>query len=182
MTYTTVQSPSDLLAVLQLQKKNLPAFISTEEARQEGFVTVQHDLDLLTRMNTPYPHIIARDDGRIIAYALVMERKWKKEIPMLVPMFQQIDSTVYEGQSLVDASYFIMGQICIEKTYRGRGVFTGLYAEMQKRMAPYFDYIITEVSVQNPRSIRAHEKTGFKEIKRYIAPDKHEWIILLKQI
>jgi len=41
-----------------------------------------------------------------------------------------------------------------------------------------FDYIITEISTRNHRSIRAHEKVGFETIKEYESDGK-EWKIVL---
>jgi hypothetical protein len=66
-------SDDDLQQILNLQSQNLPKNISAEESKSEGFVTIQHILPLLKRMNEPYPHVVARnDEGSIIGYALTM--------------------------------------------------------------------------------------------------------------
>lgn len=178
--YNTSDTDSDLQQILDLQFENLPKNISSQEANSQGFVTVHHEFDLLKKMNQPYPHIVARDDEKIIGYTLVMLRSFEKEIPVLVPMFEQINNTHYNGKKLGEAKYFIMGQVCIHKNYSGQGVFKGLYEEMKKRMTPYFDYIITEVATRNTRSMRAHEKIGFENIHQYNAGE--EWAILLWSI
>ena len=41
----------ELEQILDLQQRNLPKNISQEEREKEGFVTVEHDLDLLRAMN-----------------------------------------------------------------------------------------------------------------------------------
>lgn len=177
--YTTANTQSDLEEILHLQKSNLEVSISSEELQREGFVTVHHNLELLSRMNQPFPHIIAKDKGEVIGYTLVMLRDLEKEIPVLIPMFQQINALIYNGKSLNDSEYFIMGQVCIEKDYRGKGVFKGLYQHMKEVMAGHFEYIITEVAIRNQRSIRAHHKVGFKSIHTYQSEIGEVWEILL---
>ena len=180
--YTIAETDSDLFGILKLQRQNLASAISREEALEQGFVTVEHDFALLKRMNEPYPHIIAKDVDIVVGYTLVMLREMRREIPVLFEMFDQIDSTVYQGRSLKDSNYVIMGQVCIAKGYRGMGIFQGLYEEMARRLKGVFDYIITEVSLKNKRSIRAHEKAGFETIKQYSSAAGEEWVIMLWKI
>ena len=175
--YNTATTDKELRQILRLQAQNLPANISPEEARSQGFVTVRHDFELLKKMNSPYPHIIAKDEDEIVGYALVMLRSFAHEIPVLVPMFEQLDTLVFENKKLAEARYFVMGQICIDKKYRGKGIFAGMYGEMKNRMSGDFDYIITEVAAANPRSLRAHEKVGFKTIHQYF--DGENWEVVL---
>lgn len=177
LDYNIAKTDQDLHQILHLQARNLPHNISDEEAKTQGFVTVHHDFDLLKRMNDPYPHIVARDGGQVVGYALVMLRSFQNDIPVLAPMFQKIDGTVYKGERLEDTKYFVMGQVCIDKNYRGKSVFAGLYREMQRQMRPHFDYIITEVDKQNTRSLRAHEKVGFEKIREYYS--RVDWVILI---
>lgn len=180
--YTVVATDADLYGILRLQRDNLPSEISRKEALEQGFVTIEHDFALLQRMNSPYPHIIARDGQNVVGYTLVMEREFREEIPVIAPMFDQIDGISFQGRPLKDANFFIMGQVCVAKAYRGQGVFQCLYQEMARRMSPHFDYIITEISRRNPRSVRAHQKVGFVTIREYTAVDGEEWLIVLWNI
>jgi predicted GNAT family N-acyltransferase len=177
--YTIAESDSDLYGILKLQRENLGVSISNEEALEEGFVTIEHDFALLKQMNSPYPHIIAKDGDTVVGYALVMQRELRDEIPVIAPMFDQIDGMTYQGLPLREANFIIMGQVCIAKAYRGQGVLQGLYQEMAKRMSQDFDYIITEISKRNPRSLKAHVKVGFETIREYQSKDGEEWVIVL---
>jgi predicted GNAT superfamily acetyltransferase len=94
-------------------------------------------------------------------------------------MFNQIDRMSFAGIPLRQSRYFVMGQICIAKDARGKGVFAGLYREMQVRMAGHFDYIITEVDSTNPRSVRAHEQVGFIVIEKYHDAGIDWYLVLL---
>ncbi|MFT4666803.1 MAG: ribosomal protein S18 acetylase RimI-like enzyme [Polaribacter sp.] len=179
--YTTAKTTADLNGILQLQNENHSTAVSKTEANEEGFVTVKHNLVLLEKLNSPHPHIVAKDGESIAGYALVMLENWRNEIPILIPMFEEIDKITYQEQSLKDARYFTMGQICIGKDYRGQGVFAGLYMEMSRLMKRHFDFIVTEVSKQNMRSLRAHEKVGFEVVREYEA-DGETWAIVLLRL
>ena len=132
ITYGISTTEEELKGILELQQNNLQRNISPEELKSQGFVTVEHDLDLLTRMNSPYGHIIAKEDDKVVGYTLVELPEWKYEIPVLIEMFDQIDSITYEGESLGESKYFTMGQVCVAKSHRGQGVFAGLYAEIKR--------------------------------------------------
>ena len=165
ITYTQAKTDDDLHQILKLQAANLPGNISIEEARSQGFVTVQHDFELLKLMNQPFPHIIAKDGEKVIGYTLVMLRSFADKIPVLFSMFEMINQTTFKGKSVNDSTYFTMGQVCIDKDYRGKGLFKNLYKAMKHHYIGDFQYLITEVSARNPRSLKAHSKVGFEDLK-----------------
>ena len=175
--YTTAQTEKDLQQILQLQLANLPTNVSAAEAKEQGFVTVHHSAEILHAMNTPHPHIIAKVEDKVVGYALVMLQKFKAEIPVLQPMFKKMNSLSFQNRSLRATKYFVMGQVCIDKDYRGQGVFKGLYQQMQQEMAPYFDCIVTEIATRNTRSMRAHQQLGFEVICIY-STAQEEWAIV----
>lgn len=178
VTYTQVSTETEIQEILALQERNLSTKISKEEARAQGFVTVKHDAQILRDMNQPYPHIIATHEGKVIGYALMMIKDFRDRIPVLIPMFDLIDSLSYNNESLKETRYFTMGQVCIDKNYRGMGVFKNLYETMKEKYQPHFDYLITEIAARNTRSIRAHAKIGFEEIKRY-DDDGTTWVMVI---
>ena len=178
--YTFSENESDLRQILGLQKRNLPRNLEAVELIDQGFVTADHSLRLLTEMNREGPHVIAKRGNQIIGYALVMTKTFKMRLPVLVPMFDVIAATLYGGRSLAEYRYFVMGQICIDKPYRSKGVFPGLYQAMRKRFEKEYDLVVTEISIRNPRSIRAHEKVGFEWVHQYTsAVDNEEWVLVV---
>lgn len=179
ISFHKANNTSDLGQVLKLQAANHPQNISRQELAEQGFVTVKHDLTLLRAMNQKFPHIIARDRETLIGYALVMLEEFKDRIPVLMPMFDQMNRLEYKGQSLASIGYFVMGQICIAKAYRGQGVFGGLYEKMRMEMQGLFPMVVTEVASRNTRSLKAHFKVGFETVKEYVADNGEEWQIIL---
>lgn len=155
------ESLNELEQILLLQQENLPAAVSSEEKEKEGFVTVEHNLDILSRMNNSCRHIIAVNDEKVVGYALCMHPNFGNEIPVLMPMFAEI-----KKQGITDG-FIVMGQICIDKAFRKQGVFRRLYKTMLDSIKPEFTSIITEVDITNTRSLDAHHAIGFREISNY---------------
>lgn len=156
------ETDRDLEGILALQRECRPP-------TQDGFVTVAHTLDLLRAMHVIAPSIVARDaDGRVVGYAIVMPRETRALVPILEPMFQMIEGL---PESAIcgrpDARWYVMGQIAVAPSHRGTGVFDRMYEEHRARYADRFDAVVTEVAIRNPRSLRAHERVGFRTIARY---------------
>ncbi|KJD31304.1 hypothetical protein PK35_15855 [Tamlana nanhaiensis] len=173
VTYKFATNTQELQQILHLQQKNLPSVLSTKEKIAQGFVTVQHSLEILNEMNRVCPHVIALYKDELVGYALSMDKVFKNSIPILKPMFEVIDKHV-------DAhfSYIVMGQICVAKNYRGQGVFRGLYRFMANTFKANYNGIITEVDVANTRSMQAHYAIGFKTLHNYVL-NNQEWEVLM---
>ena len=176
ITYKTTENKKELSEILALQAKNLPNKLSEETKKEQGFVTVHHDLDMLQKMHDVHPHIIAISDGSLVGYTLSMSKKFRNDIPILAPMFSKIDAS-----KIGKSNYLIMGQVCIAKKFRGQGVFRGLYAYMKKVFSTTFDYIITEINAKNIRSINAHQAIGFIELIRYEF-EEETWVVVFMHI
>jgi len=175
----TSQSVADLEGILALQKKNLPGHLTPDEIRSQGFVTVDHSFDQLKRLNDIEKHIIARDGHNIVGYVLAMTQESQKEIPVLVPMFLAFNDTFYRGKIIADYNYIVIGQVCVDKSYRGQGIFDQCYQAYKERYRHKYDFAITEIARSNTRSLNAHKRVGFKEISNYSSPDNKEWTIVL---
>ena len=160
--YKRADSTEELLQILELQHSNIPSVISEEEKRNEGFLTVHHNFEILKAMNDKCPHIIARSNQKVIGYTLCMLKEFKEEIEVLKPMFKSIDNCLRQKET-----YMVMGQVCIDKAFRKQGVFRDLYHYMKAQLQEQFDMIITEVDIANTRSLNAHYAIGFKTLYSY---------------
>ena len=174
----TVETTEEIHGILSLQQRNFKESRTTDDVQSEGFVTVEHDYNTLQLMNSYEPQIIAVENGVVVGYALVMVRQLEDEIAVLKPMFQMLNEISYRSKEISESRFYIMGQVCIDKAYRGKGIFLELYKKHKSELSDKYDYCITEVSENNPRSMRAHLKVGFKIIHSFTdATDT--WNILL---
>lgn len=146
-------------------------------AAQQGFVTVVHDRPILQAMHALGPSVVARHRGEVVAYALTMPVQTRQLLPILEPMFVQLERLTFRGRPLPELSYYVMGQICVAQDFRGQGVFEALYAQHRAAFADRFELLVTEVSRRNGRSLRAHARTGLVELQRY-RDETDEWVIL----
>jgi L-amino acid N-acyltransferase YncA len=178
--FTTVSTSDDVREILELQAENHSSVLTPETMAREGFVTVRHDAAVLRRMNEAAPSIVAKADGRIAGYALVMPRSFAAAVPILHPMFAMLDGLSWKGTRLRDnPRWFVMGQICIADGYRGKGIFDGLYRAMAALYSDRFDFVVTEVAGRNARSLKAHTRVGFQALHVYA--DKatgEEWHVI----
>jgi len=164
-----VRDVRDLEQILDLQQRNLSRSLDSRTAAEQGFVTVEHSLDLLRRMHELEPSIVARSGASLAGYALVMPVACRSFIPVLGPMFQRLEG--------LKRRFYVMGQICVDQTWRGRGVFDALYRAHRDHLRTRYDLVVTEVSVRNTRSLRAHERVGFRELQRY-RDSTDDWVIV----
>lgn len=179
INYTTANTVIDLETIIQLQKDNLRQALTEEAIQSQGFVTVQHSLDQLKKMNDIEKHLVAKDGDKVIGYVLAMTEESKFDIPMLIPMFDFFSKVFYRGKKISDHHFIVVGQVCIDKHYRGQGIFDKCYQEYEQYYKGKYDFAITDIARANTRSLKAHKRIGFKEIHSYVGHDTVEWVIVL---
>ncbi len=179
--FTSVSLPHHLELILALQAQNHRDHVDATTAESDGFTSVRHDPAVLQAMNLAYPSAIALSDDQLAGYCLMMARDFRGQVPLLQPMFSLLEELSWRGQPLADnPRWFVMGQVCVARDFRGMGVFDGLYAHLHKTYGNQFDFIITEISMRNPRSLRAHRRVGFETLHVYADPAAHElWEVVI---
>jgi predicted GNAT superfamily acetyltransferase len=177
--YTTSETKYDLEGILTLQKINLARGLTKDEIESQGFVTVDHSFEQLVKLNGHEKHIIGKENEKVIAYLLAMTKQSRFDIPILTPMFELFDNISYKDKKISDYNYLVVGQVCVDRAWRGRGILDHCYAAYRQHYSTRYDFAITEIASTNLRSLKAHKRIGFEEIKTYSSPDKTEWIVVL---
>lgn len=177
--YTTANSKNDLEGILSLQKRNLVASLTDDEIQSQGFVTVDHSYEQLEKLNSYERHVIAKENEKVVGYLLAMTKRSRLDIPVLIPMFELFDSISYRGKKISEYNYLVVGQVCIDQAWRGRGILDDCYAAYCEHYRAKYDFAITEIAATNLRSLKAHKRIGFKEVKIYVSPDKTKWSVVL---
>ncbi|HVF98152.1 MAG TPA: hypothetical protein VM871_12555 [Flavisolibacter sp.] len=179
LSYTTAQTHHDLEGILFLQRANLASNLPAEEMASQGFVTVVHTLADLRKLNQTERHIIAKDGEKVIAYLLAMTAAAKEDIPVLKPMFELFDKITLHALPVSTYPYIVVGQVCVDKAFRGQGVLDNCYHCYREAFKPKYKFAITEIATRNTRSTQAHRRIGFTECNRYVAPNAEEWSIVV---
>ena len=173
-----VTTDEELQQILDLQKQNLRGVKSPDLEREQGFVTVTHSMDKLQQMHRIEPSIIVKDNDILAGYALVMPRACGPIIPELQSLFEGLKELQYNGKPVDQYAYYVMGQVCVADAYRGRGVFDLLYQKHKEILSQSYDFVVTEVATRNMRSMRAHERVGFKVLHTH-RNDLDEWAMII---
>lgn len=175
---TTVSSDDDLLQIHQLNQDNLKQNLSQHEKQTEGFVSWLYSFQLLKKMHQLAPSVIVKDEHTLAGYALSTLKESAVFHSDLQTMMNNLREVSYETNPLFSYNFYCMGQICIEKKYRGKGIFNMLYQKHRELYSPVYDLLITEISSSNIRSQKAHEKVGFKTIHQH-KDDLDEWNVVV---
>ncbi|MBD2704066.1 GNAT family N-acetyltransferase [Spirosoma sp. BT702] len=176
---TTVQSEADVQGILDLQQANLRRNVSTDLQASQGFVTVEHDPAVLLRMNQAAPSVIAKDGDTVVGYALTMLPEFGNDIPELLPLFALIDTLSYEGKPLKNYTWYVMGQVCVAEGYRGQRVFDRMFEHHREVYSHRYQLLITDISANNVRSLRAHARVGFQSIHEfYDSAIGETWVVV----
>ena len=123
--------------------------------------------------------IVAKKGDTVIAYLLAMTAASKADIPVLIPMFEIFEKIQLHNKPVSQYNYLVVGQVCVDKAYRGQGVLDNCYTAYRNHFRKKYDFAITEIAAKNLRSINAHKRIGFSEILKYRSPDKQEWSIVI---
>ncbi len=180
VTYHRVSTDEELHEILELQKQNLKQTLDNKDKQKDGFVSVNHSFEVLKRMNDKCEHCIAKHNDKVVGYTLCMLNEFRKDVPELVAMFNYMDGVI-ESKGLTKLNYFIMGQVCVDKSYRGQGVFRGLYSFLNSELKKNFDAVVTEVNAKNRRSSEAHKAIGFELLDAHTL-DGEDWELIIMKL
>ncbi len=175
---TIVTTADEIEQIHRLNMLNYRKNVTPEEKEKEGFVSWEYPVALLQQLQNIAPHVIVKDGDIVVAYALVATKEATPFHKDLKTMFDHLAGLYYRGKQLSDYNFYCMGQVCIDKAYRGKGVFAMLYQHHKTLYQQRFDMLITEISPANPRSQKAHEKVGFKTIYNY-RDTMDEWNVVV---
>ncbi len=175
---TTVSSDSELQQILTLNKVNLKRNIAVDERETEGFVSWLYTLPLLQQMHHLLPSVIVKEEETVVGYALATVKEAVAFHPDLQQMMHNLQQLQYKNQLLFSYNFYCIGQVCVEKSYRGKGILNMLYQKHKELYSGTYDLLITEISSSNIRSAKAHEKVGFKTIHTH-ADDVDEWNVVV---
>jgi L-amino acid N-acyltransferase YncA len=129
----------DIVGILDLQEQNLLGRGGLLSVRLPG-AFIEAALDDL-------PQIVARRDGKIVAYLLAGSRSVHAQAPI--------------GSH--DA--YICGPISVAESERGHGLVTALFAELRERLPER--ECVAFVRRDNVASLRAHLKMGMKDVASF---------------
>jgi hypothetical protein len=173
-----VSDDDELVQIAALSRDNMPSAIPDDLKEKEGYVTWPYSIEDLRAIHQISPSIVVKDGNKVVAYVVILLQEAEKVYQPLKDMMETLGSLNYQGKSVYDYSIYMLGQDCVQRDYRGRGIIKLLFDFQKEHLAPHFELAISAISVHNPLSQRIHEKLGAKTI--YVLHDATDtWNIVL---
>lgn len=149
---------SDIEGIMALHKQYHINSINPDD-KPHGFVTTNFtDNQLQVLIEKERGITIAKDGEKVIGYAMAASWQFWSEWPLFAYMIEKLPEHLFNGIVLsVDNSYQY-GPICVDKLYRGSGVFDKLFYASLYSMNTRFPIMVTFINQINHRSYAAHTK------------------------
>ncbi|MCF8324302.1 MAG: GNAT family N-acetyltransferase [Leadbetterella sp.] len=180
MKFERASSDESIRQILNLQKRNLKKHLSDAEKESQGFLTAEHTFEQLKKINDAEPSLIITDNGIVVAYAIAMLENAANDMPVFDDLFNTVARLTYKNLPMTSYKYIFVGQLCIDKNYRGQGLVEKLYAYYKEELKPKYQFAVTDINEHNPRSLKAHQKSGFEIIHSFFDNfTKSNWNIVL---
>jgi hypothetical protein len=159
--------PDDLPEILRLQEANLISRLSPAE-KADGFLSVAFPPDQFIEMHAEIPLAVAESAEGLGGYMCGSSLAASAKVPLLARMISLFPETLFEGKSLDNYRAFVYGPVCIDRSFRGQGVLEGLFGKFKHQLAGRFDIGVLFVSLDNPRSMRAHtQKLVMQRVREF---------------
>ena len=140
---------SDLTSILELQAANQPEL--------GGLLSAELPGARVEEMMRAMPLIVARRNGRVVAFLMNSPREMNDDVPVIRAMLD-----AYPGTP--DA--YVYGPICVSEEERGKGLAQAMLAELRRR-EPGREGVLF-IRRDNSASLRAHAKMGMREMADFV--------------
>lgn len=162
LVFRRAETLEDFQKIFALQNKNLVTELGENDLK-DGFLSGYFTLEQLRAVNENICIITCFSGSDLCGYHVASTPAFNKNSPLLMQMMLQFDKIIYKDKRLSEYNCFIAGPTCIDKEYRGQGIYPRLIASS-------FDFLkntqnparlrISFASELNPRSINAQNKIG----------------------
>lgn len=149
---------ADYDGIVALLKTYHVDYISAED-KKDGFVTTNLTEEQLTRLIVEEKGVtIAKENGKVYAFALAASWDYWKEWPLFAYMIEHLEEYSLNGVTITKENSYQYGPICIDKSVRGTGIFEKVFYASLASMKPRFPIMATFINKINPRSYVAHTR------------------------
>ena len=147
---------TDLDKVMDLHKRYHIKSIDPSD-KPDGFVTTDFTPEQLHVLVEKERGItIAMDGDCVIAYAMAASWQFWSEWPLFAYMIEKLPENTFNGQLLSIDNSYQYGPICVDRRYRGSGVFQKVFDASLCSMSSLYPFMVTFINQINSRSYAAH--------------------------
>jgi hypothetical protein len=161
-----IATPSDIQGMMDLQSKNLFTSLS-EEDRKMGFVTTPFSEDQILNSINSAGLFVTEIENKIAAYAFAGTWEYFEQWPIFPYMTSRFKLLSYGDFNITTEDTFQYGPVCVDRMYRGKGVFNMVFEAMRLKWMKKYPLSITFINAVNEISVRGHEKLGWEVIDHF---------------
>ena len=152
--------------------------IKNNKFKPKYYILIEYDNELLLKVNKIEKSIVAKKGKKIVAYAIVINKAAYGLNKLFDDLIDRVNNLKYDKNYLNKIDYALVGQLCIRKNYRGKGLVKDIYNFFKKEYSKKYKYLITDIDERNTRSLKAHIKNKFQIIDNFYWGDSY-WNIIL---
>lgn len=158
----------DISQILELHYRYQVDSIN-EEDKKDGFITTAFTEDQLSELIEKEQGLfVAVTNNNIVAYAMAASWTYWARWPMFAHMIKDLPNITYKDIVLNVENSYQYGPVCVDKHYRGKGVFEGVFKFSLNEMSQKYPVLVTFINKINPRSFAAHtRKVGLEVVKEF---------------
>lgn len=169
MEYRRAESIEDFRQIVELQNKNLPIALSDIE-KKDGFLSAEFTVAQFQAMNDDLCVMTCFDNDYLCGYLVAGSIEFNTHIPLVKAMIDCFSQISYKEKLLIEYNPFNSGPGCVDRRYRGKGIFANLVRTVLNFLAEQPNppnLRITPVSSENLRSISAQKKIGMEIVGQF---------------
>jgi hypothetical protein len=146
-----------------------------EEDKADGFITTAFTKAHLTRLiEVENGLFIACVNNKIIAYVMAASWDFWSQWPMFQFMIENLHDSLDREQHITKENSYQYGPVCVDKIFRGQGVFESIFNFSLQEMSKRYPIMVTFINKVNLRSYEAHtKKTSLKVISCFEFNSNH---------
>ena len=146
---------SDLVQVADLLNRYYVGNLDSVEQRN-GFLSAQFSVEQLVLMNSDVGIVVCLVDDVLAGCLCGMSATSNALPPPARAMVTYLPSWSLHGERFDEARTLVYGPVCIDHSFRGRGILAGLFEQLLTLARGRFDRGIAFIMNSNPNSMAAH--------------------------
>lgn len=164
--YTTkfISSEDELRQVAELSRLNSEDHITKDIKEAQGYTSWKYTFEDLKALHEVTPSVVVKDGDKVVGYLLVLVRASAAVYEPLVEAIQLFEDRFHKGKPLLSYNVYFLGQTCIDINYRGQGLLRKLYQFHKDNFESGFDFALSAIARDNPKSLAVHTKLGFRTL------------------
>ena len=159
-----VAMQNDMQGALELLQSQHRDNLSDSE-KQDGFISVRFTMETLNEMTDNGITVVAVADDITAGVLSAQSCDYNlRSIPLAAKLIEACHGLTFQNEDIELDRAIICGPVCVAKDFRGQGIFEKMYDVFKVEARDSYDLGLTLIARTNPRSLRAHEKIGYKNL------------------